>query len=114
MKLSLIESEAPAIDVDAAFELFWKAYPKRVGKPLAKAKFREIVTKGLKTRTLDRDSGCYVEIDLQATVDEIIAGAKAYARSQIDRDNGYKLKDGGKYTCHPASWLNQGRWMDLV
>jgi hypothetical protein len=113
MKLSLIESEAPAIDVDAAFELFWKAYPKRVGKPLAKAKFREIVTKGLRTRTLDRDSGSYVEIDLQATVDEIIAGAKAYARSQID-PNTYKLRDGGKYTCQPASWLNQGRWMDLV
>lgn len=103
----------PEIDIDAEFEKFWKAYPKRVGKPLAKAKFREIVSKGLRTRTLDKDSGSYVEIELAATVEEIVSGAKAYARTQID-PNTYKLKDGGQYTCHPATWLNQGRWMDLI
>lgn len=95
------------------FEDFWRAYPKRVGKPLAKAKWDAITGGGLKTRTLDKDSGTYVEIELKATPDEIIAGAKKYAATQVDRQT-YKLKDDGKFTCQPATWLNQGRWEDMV
>lgn len=95
------------------FNDFWKAYPKRVGRPLAEAKWNAITGDGLKTRTLDRDSNTYVEIELKATPEEIIAGAKAYAASQIDR-NTYRLKDDGKFTLQPATFLNQGRWMDFV
>lgn len=97
----------------ATFEEFWRVYPKRVGKPLAKAKFDAITGDGLKTRTLDKDSGTYVEIELKATAQEIIEGAKRYAASQVDRQT-YKLKDDGKFTCQPATWLNQGRWEDVV
>lgn len=97
----------------ATFDDFWRAFPKRVGKPLAKAKWDAITGDGLKTRTLDKDSGTYVEIELKATADEIVAGAKKYSATQIDRQT-YRLKDDGKYTCQPATWLNQGRWMDLL
>ena len=44
------------------FNDFWKEYPKRVGRPLAEAKWNAITGDGLKTRTLDRDSNTYVEI----------------------------------------------------
>lgn len=93
------------------FEDFWREYPKKVGKPLARAKFAAIVSGGIRTRTLDKDSGQYVEIELCATAEEIIAGAKRYCDTQIDK-NTYRLKDGGKYILHPASFLNQGRWED--
>lgn len=101
-------------DTEAAqdrFDEFWKHFPKRVGKPLARAKWNAITGPGLKTKTLDRDSGGYVEIELQATPEELIEGAKRYRSTQIDRQT-YDLKDGGKFTCHPSTWLNQGRWMD--
>jgi hypothetical protein len=93
------------------FAEFWQVYPKRVGKPLAKAKFDAITTTGLKTKTLDKDSGCYIEIELSATADEIIEGAKRYAKSQIDK-NTYRLKDEGKYILNPATFLNAGRFYD--
>lgn len=93
------------------FEEFWKAYPRKVGKPVAKSKFDAIVNGGLKTRTMDKDSGSFVEIELEATAEEIIEAAKRFTSSQIDR-NTFKFKDGGKYIPHPATWLNQGRFWD--
>lgn len=93
------------------FEEFWKLYPRKVGKPLARAKWNAITGNGLKTRTLDKDSGTYVEIELHASPAEIIAGAKAYREQQFV---GFKLKDDGKFIAHPATWLNQGRWEDGV
>lgn len=91
------------------FGEFWQLYPRKVGKPLARAKWNAITGDGLKTRTLDKDSGTYVEIELRATPDEIIDGVKAYRAQQFI---GFKLKDDGKFICHPATWLNQGRWED--
>jgi len=95
----------------AKFEEFWKLYPRKIGKHLARAKWEKITNGGLSTRTLDRDSGSYMEITLQATPDEIIEGARRYRDSQIDRRT-YRLIDDGKFICHPATWLNQGRWDD--
>lgn len=97
----------------ATFDDFWRAFPKRVGKPLAKAKWDAITGEGLKTRTLDRDSGGYVDIELRAKPEEIIEGARRYAQTQIDKQT-YKLKEGGRFTLHPATFLNQGRWQDDV
>ena len=97
----------------ATFEDFWKVYPRRVGRPLAQAKWDAITNGGLATKTLDRDSGSYVSITLQADPHEIIEGARRYAKSQRDPDT-YKLRDNGRFTCHPATWLNQGRWMDEI
>lgn len=103
--------EEPRKQVESRFEEFWKSYPKKVGKPIAKAKFDQIVNGGLKTRTLDKDSGQFIEIELEASADEIIEAAKRYRSSQIDR-NTFKFKDDGKYIPHPATWLNQGRFWD--
>src|SRR5262245_6088629 len=103
----------PTPDLDQAFEDFWKAFPRRVHKPLAKIKFVAICTTGLKTRTLDRDSGSYVEIELRATPEELIDGAKRYYQRNVKTGTGqYGFKEEGRYLVHPATWLNQGRWMD--
>lgn len=93
------------------FAEFWKEYPKKVGKPIAFAKYCAIINGGLKTRTLDRDSQTFVEIELHATEQELIDGAKRYSSQNIDRKT-YRFRDEGKYLCHPATWLNQGRWHD--
>lgn len=106
MSATLLQMPEPA-----TFATFWKIFPKRVGRPLAEAKFNAITNGGLRTRTLDKDSGQYVTIELHAKPEELIAAAKRYRDSQIDR-NTYKLKDDGRYTLHPSSWLNQGRWLD--
>lgn len=95
------------------FEDFWKVYPKRVGKPAAKAKWDAITSGGLKTRTLDRDSGTFIAIELMATPEELVAGAERYARTQIDPVTS-RVREGGRFTAHPVTWLNQGRWMDEV
>lgn len=97
--------------LDKAFEEVWKNYGNKAKKPLAKAKFLAIVKGGFKTRTLDKDSGSYVDIELEATADEILQGVKRYMVSQIDRKT-YTIKDGGKFIPHLSTFLNQGRWMD--
>ena len=104
-------AEIAAFPKAATFEDFWKECPKKVGKPLALAKWKAITNGGLRTRTKDPDSGTFVEIDLQADPATLIEAMKRYRRSQIDRET-YKLKDDGRFTLHPATWLNKGRWED--
>lgn len=101
----------PTPEVQSRFEEFWAVYPKRVGKPLAKAKFDAIVKGGFRTKTMDKDSGSYIEIELDATAQEIIDGTKRYVSSLIDR-NTFKRKIEDKFIPHAATFLNQGRWMD--
>ena len=97
----------------ASFEQFWQVFPKRVGKAMAKAKWDAITGDGLVTRTLDKDSGTYIELELKATPEEIIEGAKRYFQSQrLPGIGNYRLKDDGKFTLHPSTWLNRGGWMD--
>ena len=64
------------------FETWWQHYPKRVARKEAERAF-------LKARKT-------------ATLEQLIAGAKRYAASITDP----------KYTANPATWLNQGRWLD--
>lgn len=99
-----------------SFDEFWLAYPhpRRVGRVLAKAKWDAITNGGLSTRTLDRDSGQYVSIELKASPAEILAGLKAYDERNRNPGAHWEYKDGGKFICHPATWLNQGRWMDFA
>lgn len=99
------------------FDDFWSACPKRAGKPLARAKFLAITSPdGLRTQMLDRDSNTYVALELKGTADELIAAMKRYRDTQIVPSTRWErkplLKDGGKYTLHPATWLNRGRWQD--
>jgi hypothetical protein len=101
------------LPADEAFNEWWTVYPKKVGKPLAQAKWNAITNGGLRTRTLDKDSGTYVEIDLRATPEELIEGARRYDERNRKQGVGeYGYVDNGKYLCHPSTWLNQGRWMD--
>lgn len=109
---NLIRMAREAPDQDS-FEAFWRCYPKKVGKPLAKAKWEAITNGGLATRTMDKDSGSFVPITLNATPAEILEGAKRYELNNRKVGGGqFGYKDDGKYLLHPSTFLNQGRWMD--
>ena len=78
--------EKPA---DLLFDEFWKAYPKKLGKDLAKTSFaKRKVGKELLQQMLSA-------IDQQKSTDQ------------------WK-KDGGQFIPAPATWLNQGRWQDEI
>lgn len=69
-----------------AFERFWAVYPKKVGKQAALSAFKKV----------------------KVPVDTLIAAVEAQKRSkQWTRDN-------GQYIPNPATWLNQGRWEDVL
>jgi hypothetical protein len=103
---------SPQTATSAGFDACWTYYPNKTKKALAKARY-EAVVNGFKTRTLDKDSGMYVELELKASEAEIFAGVKAYVESQIDKRT-FKMKDDGKYVPMFAVFLNQGRWMDFT
>ncbi len=93
------------------FEEVWKLWPNKAKKPLAKAKYDAILKGNFVTRTLDKDSGLFVAIEVEGTEEQVIAGIKAYLKSQIDTKT-FKMKDDGKYVPHLATFLNQGRFLD--
>ncbi len=100
------------LQTKTTFDDFWTACPKRAGKALCRVKWHHITNEGLHTRTLDRDSGQYVEIELQATPDELVEGMKRYKASLLKDGSNWELNCEARYVCHPATWLNQGRWED--
>lgn len=110
----------PEIDMDAekvsaAWLAVKKCYPRKEKMAIAEAKFTAIVTTGLKTQTLDKDSNSYVSIFLKATPDEIVEAVKKYEKSMRKPGIGnYGYVDDGKYIPMLSTWLNQGRWMDVV
>lgn len=96
-----------------SFEAFWRVYPRKVGKPLARAKWDAITNGGLATRTMDKDSGTYVPITLVAEPSEILAGAIRYEQRNRKKGTGeFGYVDDGRYLLHPATFLNQGRFYD--
>lgn len=68
----------------AEFELFWDAYPKKVGKKDAKRAFGK------------------VNEDVHVLID-------AVNRQKLSTQ---WCKDGGQYIPNPSTWLNQERWND--
>ena len=69
-----------------AFERFWIAYPKKVGKEAARKAFAKV----------------------KVPVDTLVSAVEAQKTSaQWTRDN-------GQYIPNPATWLNQGRWEDVL
>ena len=113
--LSLFPEDARPIPKTetSRFEEFWSAYPKRVGRALARAKYEAIIKGSYRTRTLERDSGQFIEIELEATEDEIIQATKAYARSLVDM-NTFKRKVEDKFIPAASVWLNRGSWQDFM
>ena len=70
----------------SAFDAFWQSYPRKVGK-------------GAAIRSFERQHGA-------AHLDAILAAIQWQAQSEQWR------RDGGQYIPHPATWLNQQRWLD--
>lgn len=76
------------------FEAFYESYPRKVSKDDAARKY-EFVQKRLQAQNIwDR-----VEV-----AGYLVERAKAYARSRVGKDP--------KFTPHPSTWLNQGRYLD--
>lgn len=76
-----IENECYARD---AFETFWKAYPRKVGKDAARRAFAKV----------------------KVPVETLVAAVEAQKAST------QWTKDNGQFIPNPATWLNQGRWQD--
>lgn len=88
-------------EVDEQFESWWKLFPssvRKVGKGECAMLFRTVVTgfrhKGRK--------GSKVVEHGRATAEQLIDAAKRYAATNPDP----------RYVPAPATWLNQGRWLD--
>ena len=81
------EVEAEVEAESCAFDRFWNAYPKKVGKGAARTSFDRA-----KRKTTP-----------QSIIDAV------NAQRHWDKWQ----EDGGKYIPHPATWLNQGRWDDV-
>lgn len=82
------EAKAPSENVrPASFDQFWEAYPHKVGKLKARSAFD----------TRRKASG---EKRLPPAAD-LMAAVRSYA-----------AKDDDRPWCNPATWLNQGRWLD--
>lgn len=69
------------------FAVFWKAYPRKVGKGAAEKAFSKLKVTG-------------------SMLESMIEAIEAQKQSMQWR------RDGGQYIPHPATWLNQHRWED--
>lgn len=70
------------------FEQFWQQYPRKIGKKAALA--------------------AWGRADDRPALAEILLAVDHAKRSE------QWTKDGGQFIPHPATWLNQGRWADVV
>lgn len=68
----------------SAFDVFWKAYPKKIGKIAAKKAFDKV----------------------KIPVETLVQAIDQQKCSEQWR------KNNGQYIPNPATWLNQGRWED--
>jgi hypothetical protein len=71
-------------DVDVAFDLFWSKYPRKVGRKTSRASF----VKALK----------------DAPADRIMQALTFYRLEWVGKEE--------RFIPHPATWLNQGRYLD--
>ncbi len=71
------------------FDLFWKAYPKKIGIGAARKAWGKIKPS------------------------ETLLG-KILKKIEIEKNTEQWIKDHGQYIPHPTTWLNQERWEDEV
>lgn len=86
---SSTESPSDSLSREARFEVFWLAYPRKVGKDAARKAYER------------RKPG----LELHA---EMLTALERQKRSPQWQ------RDGGQYIPHPSTWLAQGRWQDDV
>ena len=86
--ISTSSSSLHSSSLDAEFEQFWNAYPKKVGRKAAQKAFQN---------AQDRPR-----------INDLLAAIAT------QRASPQWLKDGGQFIPHPATWLNQGRWADVA
>lgn len=77
-------------DAPDRFEEFWRTYPRRVGKVAAEKAFTKALASGV-------------------AAEEIILGAARFAAQREAEPDPAKRE---RFTPHPATWLNAGRWAD--
>lgn len=102
----------PAAVVQGDFDAVWKLWPNKSNKAMARAKYEAVLRGRYRTKALDKDSGLYIDLELTATPEAILAGVKAYVESQIDKRT-YRLKDEGRFIPMLSTFLNRGRWEDF-
>lgn len=83
------------------FDEFWKAYPRKVQKPLTRAKYAKVIGNGL-VANVDGE-----RLRLSFSEDDLIKAAKAFNR-EVSNEDREKV-----YIPHPVTWLNQGRFEDI-
>jgi len=76
-------------EYEERFQKFWKAYPRKVGKDAAQKAFN-------KRKPDDKLLG------------DMLKAIEVHKTTEDWR------KSEGQFIPHPATWLNQGRWMDEV
>tara|TARA_Y100000593_G_scaffold18291_1_gene36562 strand:- start:200 stop:544 length:345 start_codon:yes stop_codon:yes gene_type:complete len=84
-----------------SFDDFWKAYPRKSQKAVARATFDEITGSGKMTST------CGVKILAKATPEELIESALAFRwKMRIEEEQ------EERFIPMPSTWLNQARFED--
>ena len=106
-------SRAERVERDAKYEAlsdfgkFWSHCDRKEGKAKAEPKFNKITGPGgFDTTSLDRDSGHYEPLHLEATAEQLIEGMRAYSAAMQAE------KRERQFILQPAQFLNQGRWRD--
>ena len=85
---SIVTKRVTEREIKIAFEEWWSSVPRKVGKKSALIAYTRILKKG------------------EATIAELLAGAKAYAVACAGKEP--------RYVKHPTGWLNAGRWADEI
>lgn len=84
----VVPAATPTYD---CFDDFWRAYPRKVGKPNALAAYRRMVKRHWRA-----------DPDIEATIREGLRAWWAY----------WQARNEPEFVPHPATWLNQERWND--
>lgn len=83
------KQQAAQAQIDAQFNIFWDAYPRKVAKPRCRKIFERV---------------CYGKVAINVLVDAINRYKKT---SQWQNE-------GGTYIPHPSTWLNGRQWEDDI
>ena len=88
-KRIIIKPLTPTDDAIDQFDTFWNLYPRKIGKENARKSWNRTATN-------------------QETVTAILSALPNHVESPQWR------KDNGQFIPHPATWLNQRRWEDVL